>query len=266
MKSIFRYYLKSFDLELKSYSIFRANVLFGFISIALNSLILFSLWTNLYQDRTSIEGVTKDQMLLYAFISTAFSLLLETNAMKDIEKKLISGDIAYYISLPLQYPNLVLLRSIAETSVNVLTKILPYSIVIWLFMRNKQLSIENPQYFVLSLALGYVVFLFYELSFRIIAFWTEEISGIIHLRKYITLLLSGSFIPLWFFPDWLEVFLRYLPFQAIFHVPLAISIGKIDGYELLPAITVQICWIIIFVFITISIWNRAVKRIIVNGG
>jgi ABC-2 type transport system permease protein len=79
-------------------------------------------------------------------------------------------------------------------------------------------------------------------------------------------LFSGSVIPLWFFPDWLERFAGYLPFQGIYFVPNAIFVGELSGQALLTALLTQVVWALICYGLLRFVWAKASMKIVVQGG
>ena len=52
------------------------------------------------------------------------------------------------------------------------------------------------------------------------------------MKKHLIRLLSGSIIPIWFFPDWLADILNLLPFVYIYQLPLDIYIGSATNDEI----------------------------------
>jgi ABC-2 type transport system permease protein len=89
---------------------------------------------------------------------------------------------------------------------------------------------------------------------------------VLEARDAAMLVFSGSMIPLWFFPQWLFNIAKFLPFQAIFHTPLSMLIGKLEGRAALEALFIQIAWLLIFLSISYIVWKKAKKRVVVNGG
>jgi ABC-2 type transport system permease protein len=102
-----------------------------------------------------------------------------------------------------------------------------------------------------------------------ICLYTESTWGINIVKETIVLLLSGATIPLAFFPEGLRRVVEYLPFRAVYDIPLTILLGK-NGTDSLQGLTemlgIQLAWCIVLTILGNLFWNHAVKRITVNGG
>ncbi|HBZ02316.1 MAG TPA: hypothetical protein DEO83_00685 [Lachnospiraceae bacterium] len=83
------------------------------------------------------------------------------------------------------------------------------------------------------------------------------------------MLLSGATIPLAFFPENLRKVVEYLPFRAVYDIPLKMLLKK-DGSDsiegVLGMLGVQLLWCVVLTVAGNLFWNHAVKRITVNGG
>ena len=80
------------------------------------------------------------------------------------------------------------------------------------------------------------------------------------------MILSGSFVPVWLFPEPIRIVLNFLPFIYTYQHPLSIYIGKISYTEAIFGIGVQLFWVIIFMGIFYVLKQRVEKNIMVQGG
>ena len=74
------------------------------------------------------------------------------------------------------------------------------------------------------------------------AFKTIVMGPIRNVKGFVMKLLSGSVIPLWFFPDGVRVVLECLPFVNIYQLPLGIYIGRYTFGEMLLRTVLQLFW------------------------
>jgi ABC-2 type transport system permease protein len=79
-------------------------------------------------------------------------------------------------------------------------------------------------------------------------------------------LLGGAIVPLVLFPPGLQHAVAFLPFAAMYAIPLEIYVGALgpDGY--LGAIALQLMWIAILGGVATVLWRQGAKRIVVQGG
>ena len=93
--------------------------------------------------------------------------------------------------------------------------------------------------------------------------------GINIVKETIVLLLSGASIPLAFFPEKARIVVSYLPFRAVYDIPLSILLGKSgsDNWQgLLQLFGLQLVWLVVLTVAGNIFWNCAVKKVTVNGG
>src|SRR3989338_5510291 len=119
----------------------------------------------------------------------------------------------------------------------------------------------SPLFFV-SAVLSYLISFSISFLTGLWVFWSGgSIWGLKFSVKTINDMISGAFIPLYFFPDFFSEIFQLLPFAAAFHIPLSIYIGKISGAEVFPALGEQFFWALILSALAWFIWLRAEKKI-----
>jgi ABC-2 type transport system permease protein len=127
----------------------------------------------------------------------------------------------------------------------------------------------NFLFFVISLTMALIINFNIDMLVAPICLYTESTWGINMVKETIVLLLSGATIPLAFFPDSIRRVVEYMPFRAVYDMPLTILLNK-DGANtmngLLSMLGTQLIWCIVLTIAGNLFWNHAVKRITVNGG
>ena len=127
----------------------------------------------------------------------------------------------------------------------------------------------NLLYFMISLILALIVNYNIEMLVAPVCLYTESTWGINIVKETVVLLLSGASIPLAFFPDGLRQAVEYLPFRAVYDIPLTVLLAKngTDTPAGLPAaLGIQLFWCAVLSVCGNLFWNQAVKKITVNGG
>lgn len=92
------------------------------------------------------------------------------------------------------------------------------------------------------------------------AFWMTDAKGIKNVVNHFTKLLSGSLIPLTFFPLAYRVPVMLSPFASYAYLPATtLQTKTIDSFLLLQ-IAVSIGWAIVLLFISNMVWRKGVKH------
>ena len=103
-------------------------------------------------------------------------------------------------------------------------------------------------------------------SFSTWAFTAINMSAMGAVKDHVIRLLSGSIIPMWFFPEWLSNILNVLPFVYIYQLPLDIYIGKYDMAVLMQKMCIQFAWLLILGALFWYLQKRVTKHVLVQGG
>ena len=100
----------------------------------------------------------------------------------------------------------------------------------------------------------------------LLAFRFTQVSGIESALRGFRPILTGALVPLWFFPGWLEVLFRILPFPDIAYTPLAIYVGEIEGSDIWVAVGRQAVWVVALGVIGAYFARRGMNKLSIQGG
>jgi len=247
---------------------YRFDVWSRLISNVIFLLMWGSIWMALYSGREEAEGVSLVVMLTYVAVSQFLNAVNGAGTpLWEIQEKVRTGDIAFELMKPFDVPLRYLFADFGSVSFYILTALIPLYTILFIFF-----DLELPTswlvwlFFILSAFLGFLIRYCIELTFGLFTFWLIETGGIEDIFYFSVSLLSGSVIPLWFFPGWLQTIASYLPFQGIYFIPNAIFIEEIAGQEMFMSISIQLFWLIVCYLILRFLWNKATKKVIVQGG
>jgi len=121
--------------------------------------------------------------------------------------------------------------------------------------------------FLIAIVLGFLVNFFLDLMMATITFWTMEIFGVQLMVQFVSSLLSGSLVPLYFFPPGiLQQIALASPFAAIYNAPLSIYIGKVAGMQILSMLGFQVFWVVVFGAVAIALWRVGERQVVIQGG
>ena len=90
-------------------------------------------------------------------------------------------------------------------------------------------SLSGAAAFVVSVALAVGVAFGWRYLLQLTAFWLLDVRGANQLGWLTAQFLSGAFLPIVFFPDWLEAAARALPFASMLQLPVEVWLGRYDG-------------------------------------
>ena len=282
MRKYLTYLAVAWGVALKTALAFRANVFAQVSGAAFTVFLLVAFWSALFRERAQVAGIELPGMLLYALGSTLLTVLYELQTGTELSRKIADGDVMLTLSRPLSYPRTLLLDALAGAAVRLVLRVIPYAVAAMMLLmiafgssaftaplsgEHAGTSAARVALTVVSIGLGFLITFYYQHIFGTASFWTfGQVSGLAIARREAARLFSGSFIPLWFLPPWAFDLAHALPFQAMYHTPLSILIGKLDGGAALRAVAVQAVWIVVLALLAHLVWRRGVRRVVVHGG
>ena len=245
-----------------------AVTLFG--NLIYLSLVYF-LWKAIYDSSGTdvVNGMTFYDTMIYLILATAIFNFLEMFIIWDMSHMVQSGEIVMHLLKPMKY-RLYTFWSYSGSHISLFfLTFLPTFIVVMIVTKGAIPLGWNLLGFVISLVLALIINFNIEMLVAPICLYTESTWGINIVKETIVLLLSGATIPLVFFPESFRKVVEFLPFRAVYDIPLTILLKK-DGSDslegLLPLIGLQLFWCVVLIIAGNLFWNHAVKRITVNGG
>ncbi len=239
--------------------------------IAGNIMFLFMwgfIWYALYYGKETVGGVSFQAMLGYIMISQALQGIHGAGAqLWEIQERVRTGDIAMEMLRPYDYTTRMLFSDLGSIFFYFITAVLPLYTVLFLVLKpSVSLTLAQMGLFIVSAVLGFLIRFCIEMTFGLFTFWLIETGGVEDVFYFSISLFSGSLVPLWFFPGWLEQVAHYLPFQAIFFVPNSIFVGQLKGPDIFNALLGQAIWLLLCFVILRLVWHRASMKIVIQGG
>lgn len=224
-------------------------------------------WRALYKGRGMVGDVDADSMLTYVVISSLLSVLLITNVERRIQTSVVKGTVATDMMKPVNIFGVYFAEDIGNIIALIFQNMLPILIIGALMIRVPRMAdIRDLPLLIISVAESFLINWLIAALFGMIAFTAVNIDALIQVKKHLLRLLSGSIIPIWFFPPGVARVLESLPFVYIYQLPLSIYIGRGDRAQHLGQMRIQSLWLLILAGLFFYAQNRAARKVMVQGG
>lgn len=232
-------------------------------------IVVYYLWKAIYASVGTevVNGMTFSDTLIYLVLATALFNFMEMYIVWEIGRSVQSGKITLDLLKPMQYRSYIFWNYSGKFVTQFFFTFLPTFIAVALVTRGEIVFGINLLLFVVSVLMA--VSINYSIDFFVgtICLYTESIWGINIMKQVIVMLLSGTTIPIAFFPEPLKTIVYYLPFQSIYNAPLTILL---DGSPTLQSVSTilgaQFFWCIAMLALSKLFWKVSLTQIIVNGG
>ncbi len=243
---------------------YSANVLFDVFFYTFIIFIFIQLWRTVFSDGTPIAGYNLNQMIWYGIIAEMVSFSGST-VFQDLNSEIKGGNIAYALNKPYHYIGYLL----ANGAGTIIFKLVINSLVGVILGLTLVGPLTDLQFFSLPLTIlavlnGVLLNFLIMTCLGLTAFWLEENIAFFWIYQKLLFML-GLFLPIEFFPGWLQKISLLLPFSYITYGPakLAVDFSLSVFYRI---IGIQFLMIMIFGFAAFAIYRKGVKLLNVNGG
>jgi ABC-2 type transport system permease protein len=239
------------------------------------ALIEITVYTIFYKfadntDAGSIAGLSLRQIVSYSWLTQLLFMMQPTSIDAEILGKITSGDIGIEMCRPLD----LYYHWFAKTAASRLTPMFWRGSVTFLF------AIIMPVSYRLSLPASIpgfacmlvstfsafllcTAFAMFVSAIRVSITWGEGPTYIIML---IGCVLSGGYLPLQLWPEFLQGFLLIQPFAGYLDIPLRLYLGTMAPADAIWAIGLQLLWTAAFIAAGKLIMSKQLRKIIVQGG
>ena len=244
---------------------YRFSFFMGMFGMLFQLLALFAVWQVLIGEGT-LGGFTWPEMRVYLLVAFTCGLLVNSLADWRMAYRIESGMVALDLVKPIDYQ----LARFAEIAGGLLIE-LGVAAVVWLsvILLGGGLPVPPPgrlALFLLSLALVVPLKFLVAYVCGLLCFWTQHYTGVRWTQLAVVGLLSGSMIPIAFFPGWLATAAAWLPFAGMASTPGLILVGRVEGVEAMRLVALQAVWAVLLWVSARWAFRAAVRQLTVHGG
>lgn len=224
-------------------------------------------WKALYTGQETVQGVNVEDMLVYTVMSSLMSVVFMTGIERRVMQSVKKGTVATDMLKPINLFSIYFFEDLGNMTALIVQNMIPIFIIGSLCIAvPKPVSMEAFLLFFISLIMAFFINWFLAACFSMWTFTAINMDPMLQVKKHLIRLLSGSIIPMWFFPEWLSNILNLLPFVYIYQLPLDIYIGKYETAELLPRLGIQFIWTVVLFGVFQFLQSKVTKKVMVQGG
>ncbi len=215
----------------------------------------------------AIGGYDLTSVIGYVSIAWVGRSLVFNNIDREIAMQVSGGNIAQSLLKPVDFQRMIYFGALGELGFRFLLFTIPISLVIFpLFGLPGPAGPAAAAWGLVSFALAFLVNSGVNFITGAMALHLKSIEGLIRAKFIVMELLTGTLVPLTFFPDSVRKVAEVLPFAGIAYVPVSIWMGTIRDDAMLRALALQAFWAVLLYVIGAAVWAHGVRRTTVQGG
>ena len=264
-------YLTYFKLKFITGLQYRAAAYAGISTQFFFGFVFIMVYFAFYKSGSGPLPMAMSALASYLWLNQAFFALV-TNFYKDNEiyNMIKTGNISYELIRPKNLFYMWYFKILGQRYSNVLLRSMPIIVITLLLPKPIGLSLPvSLNAFILSIVslfIGSLLIIALSTLYPIITLFTMNEKGVVNIFVVIADLLSGLVVPIPFFPPFLKLISKFLPFQYVSDLPFRIYVGNINIQNGLIGLGIQVIWIFIIIIIGYKLMNYNLKRVVVQGG
>lgn len=241
---------------------------------------VFFLWSGVYKSSPNgvdsvINGFTFHEILTYSIFINIFNFVSFTGeTLWTICDEIQTGTIAMSFVKPISYRKRFIATTLGSTCMSILILGLPCFVITYIvFYLLGYIVVSSVWMLIIHILLFLISQLFSILLMDVInyicgvlCFYTTAAWGMNSMRIVIINFLSGTLIPISFFPRVMKNIITYSPFAGISQNPVLILLMKLNVADSLKCILISAIWYIALELLAMLLFNRASKKVTVQGG
>ncbi len=244
----------------QSYLQYRLHSLLWVINGSIGPFLAMAIWILISTSRD--VGLNSTQIGTYFFMSLLVSRLTQVWTLDKVGHWIKDGHISNVLVKPHSYVLENLAEQFGQKSSR-LSMIFIFMLAAWpLLSRHVSLSFDAGRLWlsVLAVILGFILLFSFEHVLALLAFWTDEITGVARVHDTLQGLFSGYLVPIAFMPAVLKSIMTYYPARFVLSFPLEILIIEIPYPEIIKGFLICVSWIVGLVITYRLVFKIAVKK------
>lgn len=270
-----RAYLSLFRIKLTEGVQYRAAGLAGAATSIFWALIEITVYTVFYThgDRAALAGtaaLTLPQAVSYVWLGQFFFLIQPMAVEPELREKINNGDVGLELCRPLDLHAHWLARVAAGRAAPLVWRGIPILLAGMLLPAGWGLGGPSslPGFLLMLLSAG-AAFLLCAAFGTLICVLRLQVAwgdGPVYMLALAASVLSGCYLPLQLWPDFLQPFLLLQPFAGYLDIPLRVYLGTMAPADAVFGIALQLLWSGIFLLTGRLFLRKRLKSLVVQGG
>lgn len=243
---------------------YRSTAFVWFLLALFNPLMVLLFWRGAFASgSTPLEGWTYPALASYYLLLVVANTLLISHIENDIARRDIQmGMLSNYLTKPFSYVIHKFFNELPWRLMQGSFALGTLLFFVYVLRVNLRISEELPVLLLALIitALAHTLGFLFKMVLGLSAFWITDYSGLMELSDVVTVIFSGSVMPLVLFPGLWRTIAMGTPFAYIIYYPVISFLGKLTLPELARVIAGELFWIAFFFMCYRAMWTRGIKK------
>lgn len=258
--SVYRAFFRIHLMEALAY---RVEALIWFLFDLLPPVVMVFLWLAVYEGQAMVAGFTLQQMLGYYIGILVLGTLLTSHIEWGISYEIRQGQLSRLLIRPASPWAYWFVDNLAWKLLRG-AYLLPCMVLLVVALgdlaRLPALTPLQVTTLLASIGMAFVLCFVLKGALGMLAFWINDVSGLITLWDVLLFLFGGTMLPLELLPTSLQRVAGFMPFRFIYAFPLGIALGRTDEASGLQGLAMQAAWLVAALLVARLLWRAGLRR------
>lgn len=252
----------------KEWAAYRTHSMVSILVGPIYFIVEYFIWTAVYGEIDSLAGMQLAQMIRYFGASALIGYLTMDFADWNLQMLVRSGKFLTFALRPIHHRFFALSQKFGHRVLGFIFEFLP-CLLIFQYLFKVDIVPEQLGWTVLSVILAFFMNFYVNYCLGMLAFFFVKADGLKYVYQLLASVFSGAFLPLNFFPEVIQKWMLFLPFQYTNYIPAMVWTGaeNITSMKLgvSQAITYQLVAVLLMFVISEVMYRLAIKRFTAVG-
>lgn len=247
-------------------STYRSATVAGVFTNTVFGFLLAYVLLAVFRQRANVGGFDATDAVTFTFVAQGLLMPLGLFSTTEMADRITTGDVVVDLQRPYDHQAWWAAVQYGQAAFYTVFRGIPPFVVGALVFDLRLPSPPAALAFGASLLLAVGVSFGWRYLLQMTAFWVIDVRGPNQLGMLTAHFLCGAFLPIVFFPGWLEGLCRALPFASMLQHPIELWLGTRGGWSAAGILLLQVLWLAALVGVGRLVLARAVRRVVVQGG
>ncbi|GHO42709.1 ABC transporter permease [Ktedonospora formicarum] len=263
---MFPFYVETAFTAFRRQLIYRWANISGLITNIFFCVLFSYVLLALYHVRPSVPGYSIQDSLRYTWLLQSLLMVITPFGWMDLMMTIRTGEVVSDLSKPCDFCWYWFSREVGRSLYFLFFRGLPiYTAGMLLFQIGLPMSWSNWGALLLMLPSAILLGIVYRFLYNLLAFWIIEGRAIVTMAVVLSLFFTGSYVPIYFLPSWLQNIVAWLPFNGFMNVPTLAFLGKMSLSTFWFELARQIGWLLLLVLVARLLTTIATRRVVSQG-
>lgn len=250
---------------------YRSAAIAGIATQFFWGLIITMIYEAFYSQMIIDPPMSLAQLVTYIWLQQSFlAFIMLWFRDQELFQLITTGNIAYELCRPNEIYGFWYAKLLAQRLASALLRCFPILAITFILPHPYRMmlppNVATFILFIIILLLGLLILVSISMLIYISTFITMSAVGSLLMFSIIGEFLAGMIIPIPLMPEWLQNIVVMLPFHLTADFPFRVYSGHIPMDEALYKMVMQLIWLIVLLAVGKFTMEKALKRVVIQGG